>query len=300
MRVSKGRDELLKPRLNRVAQLLHRVASGEPRAVHLARVASRRLRELLPLLELDASQSRKLSRRLRKVTRTLGRVRELDVLSQLAAASPDAGRRERRALALVAREVEAERTKAVSRARTSKVASDLKRITRKLERVAKSLGHDDRTLAHRRAWHWALDARAARRADALREVISAAGAMYLSERLHDVRIALKKLRYTVELVAEVRGGMDGDLRTLKRAQDALGRLHDVQTLVDRLRGIQAHLDPSAEGARRDLDALLEMLEHECRRLHARYVGGRESLGVVCERLAAHAATPRASARRRAG
>src|SRR5262244_2473388 len=54
-------------------------------ALHGARVATRRLREIVPLLQFERSATRKLSRRLKKVTHTLGTVRELDVLCVLVA-----------------------------------------------------------------------------------------------------------------------------------------------------------------------------------------------------------------------
>jgi CHAD domain-containing protein len=44
-------------------------------AIHRGRVASRRLRELLPLVLLEPAFSRDLGRRLRKVTERLGAVR---------------------------------------------------------------------------------------------------------------------------------------------------------------------------------------------------------------------------------
>src|ERR1700674_2322259 len=67
-------------RLDAFAHELGRVEEGDVEAVHRTRVASRRLRELLPLLVLDPDLTRKLTRRLRKVTKQLGNVRELDVL----------------------------------------------------------------------------------------------------------------------------------------------------------------------------------------------------------------------------
>jgi len=63
--------------------MLHGLEDGDVRAVHRTRVASRRLREVLPILQLDPEVSEKLSRRLRKVTQRLGVVRELDVLLAL-------------------------------------------------------------------------------------------------------------------------------------------------------------------------------------------------------------------------
>src|SRR5207248_1929483 len=74
---STSRYDLLHKRLERFTRSLHGVDKGEIRAIHRTRVASRRLREVLPVLELDADVSAKLVRRLRRVTAQLGPVREL-------------------------------------------------------------------------------------------------------------------------------------------------------------------------------------------------------------------------------
>ena len=55
----------------------------------------------------------------------------------------------------------------------------------------------------RSSWRWAVDARVARRATRLNQAVDAAGALYLSERLHAVRIAVKKLRYALELATKL-------------------------------------------------------------------------------------------------
>ena len=76
--------------------------------------------------------------------------------------------------------------------------------------------------------------------------------MYLPERLHDVRIAVKKLRYAVELGADASGARrEPDLRALKRGQEMLGRMHDLQMLIDRVRrraGVAHAAQPRASGA----------------------------------------------------
>src|SRR5438045_2811749 len=74
------RSELLKRHLDRLTRALPGVEEGNVRALHRARVASRRLRELVPVLQLNSGAGRKLARRLRRVTTRLGNVRELDVL----------------------------------------------------------------------------------------------------------------------------------------------------------------------------------------------------------------------------
>ena len=48
--------------------MLHGVEGGDVRALHRTRVASRRLREVLPVLQLDPDMAHKLGRRLRKIT----------------------------------------------------------------------------------------------------------------------------------------------------------------------------------------------------------------------------------------
>ena len=88
-----------------------------------------------------------------------------------------------------------------------------------------------------------------------------------------------------------------ELRTLKRGQDLLGRLHDVQVLIDRVRQLQAALTPPDIAVWCELDALVPSLEDECRRLHARYMRGRAALLAICDR---DAARPAAAVRRRAG
>src|SRR5262245_34134020 len=59
------------------------IERGSVEALHSARIASRRLRELLPLLDVRPQTRRKLMRRLRQLTRRFGAVRELDVLAML-------------------------------------------------------------------------------------------------------------------------------------------------------------------------------------------------------------------------
>ena len=55
--------------------------AGDTRSVHQARVATRRLREALPVLRSSVNQSAlsRVRRQVRKMTRALGPVRELDV-----------------------------------------------------------------------------------------------------------------------------------------------------------------------------------------------------------------------------
>jgi CHAD domain-containing protein len=112
-----------------------------------------------------------------------------------------------------------------------------------------------------------------------------AGAVYLTERLHAVRIALKKLRYALELSAEMSGARSTpELQLLKRAQALLGRMHDLEVFIARVRQVQASLPQPDLSLWRDLDALVAAVENSCRRLHARYVRERPALEAICERV----------------
>src|SRR6202163_2994866 len=197
---STRRYDLLRSRLDRFTRTLHGLESGEIGAVHRARVASRRLRELVPVLGLEQPAVRKLGRRLRKLTRRLGSVRDLDVLTLLVDELRESGGLPDRALRRVGGAVLQARDEARGALSLTAVAADLKRVGRKLEALAAKLEPVDRERSP--AWRWAVDARVSRRAFTLKAAIEKAGAVYLPERLHRVRLGLKKLRYGVELVVE--------------------------------------------------------------------------------------------------
>jgi CHAD domain-containing protein len=227
-------------RLDAFTRELAGVEESNVEALHHTRVASRRLRELLPLLELDRDVTRKLSRRLRKVTKGLGTVRELDVLKLLIQELAEDGRYTPTALRQLAAAVAQERAGARERLSAKLPTARLERLARTLERVSERLASGDsesgqrRTKGASRAWLWGLEARVSLRGACVRAAIEAVGGVYAPERLHGVRIAVKKLRYAAELVAEAtRKRIGADIAVLKAAQDLLGRLHDLEVLLVR-------------------------------------------------------------------
>lgn len=291
------RYDLLRSRLDSFTRALPGVSSGEPRAIHRARVASRRLRELMPVLELDRDTIGKVNRRLKKLTRRLGGVREIDVLTQLLEELQGSRLAPLRALRRVGDEVREARDEAMSQFAHKSIAEAFHRAQRKLEHIAEKLAKVEDRGSRGRGWRWAIDARVSSRAAALKTAITEAGSMYMPERLHTVRLALKKLRYGFELSCEAGGFAEAaDVRLLKRGQDQLGLLRDRQVLIDRVRQVQASLDPPDMSAWRELDALVLSLEHSCRTIHARYLQNQTRLLVLCDRFGARAS---ASAARRA-
>jgi CHAD domain-containing protein len=281
--------------------MLPGVDEGDIRAIHRTRVASRRLRELVPVLQLDVDLADRLRRRLRKLTRRLGRVRELDVLGLLVAELEKSGEYPSSALERIKDDVAAEDRACRDGMASAAVGEDLRKLARKLEQVVERLRRAADTPAQQRAVRWAIDARVAQRATALKDAIERAGNVYLPDRLHVVRIALKKLRYGVELAEDVtRQPESANRRLLKREQEVLGRMHDLQVLMDRVRRVQGSLTPPDLVAWRELDVLVRGLETSCRRLHARYMHDRPTLVQLCDRLRSSAAPERRARSRTAG
>jgi CHAD domain-containing protein len=278
--------------------MLHDVVTYDVRGLHRTRVASRRLRELLPVLQLDSKVAGDLGHRLRRITRRLGKVRELDVCLMIIESLQTTGRYDRESLALVAAALVQERAAAGERLLTKLPLRELRRIGSKLDKLAHEFEDVDATSKGRRkgqALLWAVEARIHRRGAALKGAIEDAGAVYLPNRLHKVRVALKKFRYTVELAREITkdSRMVAPLQLLKRGQDLLGRWHDQQVLLDRIRQLQASLTPPDIVVWRGLASLVTMIEKDSRRIHARYVRQCGPLVAVCDRFAAR---PPAAAR----
>jgi CHAD domain-containing protein len=233
---------------------------GEPESVHAARIASRRVREGLAILGRGLGQGgqRKLVRQFRRVTRLLGRVRELDVALDLV----DQLVPGEQALAQDVSAIKA----TLTASRGQELAASARRIrTEDMAKLRERLAAE--VVGLRRAgWDWRAAARAHLETQARRlsAAVERTRVLYEPGRLHVARIALKRFRYTVELVADAEGrSAKRTIRSLKAAQDILGRMHDLHVLTEHLR---ADIDRTANRAQ-----LLLLIEAEIRREHARYL-----------------------------
>jgi CHAD domain-containing protein len=259
---------LLERRTRALRRHLPAAIAGNGVSVHQARVASRRLREAVPVLATDVAsgKAKKAQRTLGKLTRAIGTVRELDVTLAV--------------LDSLARE-ESVPQAAVDDVRLHVVAERERRRAKMLERLGRiDIGKLERRLAAiglalqeapTDGWRAALAGRIAKRATTLAAAIRAAGQLYEAESLHRVRIAVKKLRYALEMAAGTgTAGAAPLLVTLKRVQDVLGRLHDLQVLEAHVAAVQER----DAGHRRNADALAALarvLEEDCRHLHGQYI-----------------------------
>ena len=250
---------------------------GEVEGIHQARVASRRLRELVPAVArpADAREARALRRGLRTVTRLLGRSRELDValetLKAIEARAPG------HAVAAVRAHVVRERAEAGQEVRAHFAGVDVNDLAAGTLALA---GRGEsrsaiRTCARRVA------ARLGRRATEVEKAVVDAGLMFAPGPLHGVRIALKKFRYSLEVAERLgRFRLAGSMLRLKHLQNLLGELHDLQVLGGLARDVMAQ----ARGSRRsELESLVGGIDREIRALHSQFLAERESIVALLAR-----------------
>jgi CHAD domain-containing protein len=266
------------------------VVAGDASAVHRARVATRRLREALAVLAIERRSVRRLRRDLRNVTRALGPVRELDVtlglIVRLLHDEPDLegalettrvqlmARRARRRLRLMRVTDEVDVAGLLARVRALDVPADA---------VHRSRLPVDRDGVRRRIGD---------RAAHLLEAIAAAGALYAPDPLHEVRIALKKLRYALELGRAARiPNAARQATALRRYQDLLGEWHDWQMLASHAARVQGTIAIDDE-ALAEFTTLAARVEDRCRALHAEFIARRAELAATLADISALAGAHR--------
>ena len=274
---------LLKQRLTTLLEAMPAAQAGDMRSVHQARVATRRLREALPVLRasVDGQALGRVQRQVRRMTRALGPVRELDVA--LAHLDDMAARN------LVSTRALARVRQTMARERLARRRDMLAAITPgKIEKLRQRLGDvsSGPQAAHSAAALAEAAQQVSKRARRLAAAIERAGGLYLADRLHAVRIAAKKLRYALEIDRELkRSHSTARVTQLKRLQDLLGRMHDYEILIDRTRQVQADVAGSDRKLTLELDTLVRALESECRKDHASYMRRRASVLKLCRTLA---------------
>ena len=261
--------------------------------MHQARVASRRLREVLPVLTAGHERAgRGLRKDVRRVTRAFGAVRELDVAighfdEAVAAAEMSAAAR-----ATTRRVLQAQRAAALRQARATLTRARLQRLQTRLDELGVAIATSTTTDAA--AVKATMATRVARRARGVRQAVTGTGVVYMPERLHNVRIAVKRLRYALEAGQEARGvRATAQLTQLKAIQDLLGRAHDLHVLAERIHEVEIGVVQRSRATARDLAALVRALDGECRALHAAFMSRRNGLLTLSAALVTRASAPRA-------
>lgn len=209
-------------------------------AVHDLRVASRRLREGLALFApvLPAGRARRLSRRVRELTRLLGELRNADegalFMTKLEQQATPAARRE-------ARRLQEELTADGERMRGT-LEKELKgfhaaALRNGFERMlARSTPFKRRRTDPFRPFPPFAASAFAERGRQVATFLPAALNEEDGPAQHRLRVAVKKLRYRLEIVAPLSPDLAEEVRqTLKRYQDLLGELHDLDVFTGLVR-----------------------------------------------------------------
>ncbi len=293
-----GRKVLMK---EFIGMLKHEAGSrlGEdPEDVHQMRVALRRIRSAFRLLRryYRAKALSPYRRRLRKVARGLGAVRDLDVLiadlSQFQA-TLDAQRQAE--MQAVVESLEQKRAVARDELITILDSKPYRRFVKTFSAFlttpgdgAKTLHSDDVIPVQVRhvlpgMIHDCLAAVLAYDA-----VLDEADA----DMLHGLRIEFKRLRYTVSLFDDVMGSQTADfVEELKAIQDHLGRLNDIATAHEHLdalvAGLNEHMPEAIQAYSERLDAeaadLLAKFPSVWSRFNSRKVQSKLSSGLLALR-----------------
>jgi CHAD domain-containing protein len=276
---------ILRSRLQELSSLLSGVRNVDIDAIHDARVVTRELRELLPIMDLGDSQSADAMARIRKAGRVMGEVRELDVLHSLL--DDLDGRATFAAQALAHMRQDARRARDTARRRMVKELEPLE-----LDRIERQLLHRSKwprlsnALPFRPRWRGRLRARVGRRAAALADALQRISGVYMPNRSHAARVAVKKLRYGVKIAGETAVWQVPEVeKALRRAQATLGDIHDLQVLVDRAE----RKDPD-DGDSPEWAWLRDLLRSDIANQHRSFIERRERLESAV-RACAHWARP---------
>ena len=158
------RYDLLRSRLRSFTRSLPRLKAIDTRGATRAWVATRRLRELLPILQLNGPLAEKVNAKLRRIVRRVEIVRQSEALLGLLDEVLERERRGRLAASRVRESLEQEAKRARTELFRKRVGHDIRRVAAKLTDQLETLRAtgDDRTQV--RDLQWALRARVARRA----------------------------------------------------------------------------------------------------------------------------------------
>lgn len=265
--------------------LLPGVRDGDVDAIHDARVATRRMRALLPILSgcYPRAHLKATARTVRKAGRALGRVRDLDVAIELI------GELERTSPAVAGRAPE------VRRALAAKQLTARRRLVKKFDALPLAALKD--VAVHLPKGSWAASVTGTQECDApirdalreqaaaLRHAIEHGSGVYFPNRAHGVRIDAKKLRYVLEMTSDPETIAPDGLKALKKSQEILGQLHDREVLRERFARLPVTDDDDSSVA-----AVLTAIDAECQQLFAAYATRRAALLDVCASVESFAAS----------
>jgi CHAD domain-containing protein len=204
--------------------------SDNPETIHDLRVGCRRLQQVLRVIHpvSNPPKSKKVLRVLRQVRQALGPCRNLDVNLELIKEKHQhaGGAAVQGAWGAVQEELEAKRGPLIEGARREIARRNLFGFIARAQALIEAADSDADPLD-------ILEKVIAKSMKAWQEAFAAATEQRDGVHLHEFRIAGKRLRYRVELLAELGENKAKPLvEALKQLQNALGEWHDRSVLID--------------------------------------------------------------------
>jgi CHAD domain-containing protein len=242
----------------------------DPEALHDFRVGLRRLRSCIRAYrtELRSSVSKRMRRRLRKLTMATNGGRDAEVhLSWLRAQAGRLGPEHTEGLAWLIGRLEGRKFETLDTA-TAGVGRRFLKLAAKLRprleilRIEVRRGRGSERPSFRQVTGELIRSHAAELAESLKAV---RGAENMAE-AHEARIAAKRLRYSLEPLVRRAAGAKGLTTQLKGLQDVLGQLHDLHVISEEIASSLAALPPGPTerpfGAESGLRALERLATEE--------------------------------------
>lgn len=250
------------------------IYDGSAAAIHDARVATRRIRELLalvPAIPGRKEQEEDVRSQYKRIGRALGSVRDVDVqiglIRNLEAHAPQTAP----SLVVVRQQHERDRQ------------GKMRRLIKTLERVdveALLQAMNDRRPAGIRTrlagtgWRHQLRRLLVARTRDVHDAINHATGVYFPNRVHGARIAIKRLRYVAEIAhATGLAELTHALKALRKGQELLGDLHDRQVLIQTLAAWTDRDDKPLP----HITLTIQVLESEVAESHSAYLERRGRL-----------------------
>lgn len=272
-------QSLLKDQLSILVGCVPGIRDGQDEAIHEARVATRRIRETLTLAgtRLEGDQQSHVARVFKRAGVALGDARDPKVMHDLLTVLD--GRFSTASAVIATLRRDAARAQQAARRGLIKEIErlDLPELSRQVTGLTPGLltlhfGHS--------GWRDKLRAHVAERAAAVGRSMQHASGVYFPNRSHAARLAMKRLRYALELAQETGAWrVPRAIRRLRKAQDALGQAHDREMLLGRLKAL-AEQDSGADRAA--IESLVVFLEAEILTLYNRYLEMRSDLTAICD------------------
>lgn len=276
---------LFRNQIHTLRETLPGVLDGLEVSIHDARIATRRIREVLPLLGDPKRRNHieDLHSRFKRLGQSLGRVRDADVRVNLLASLETRMPHAAPSLVVLRQQREQERLellrKLIKRLERLEAVRLIEMLDEHHVRVMGVLAWGSQG---GRAWRRDLRYTLRERARAANEAIDHATGVYFPARAHEARIAIKKLRYAMEIAHEMGAGdRSAAIRELKKTQDILGELHDRQELIDNLNETPAKEHPQTADAGSEVSLVKQVVDAECHDLHRRYLTHRTPVHEIC-------------------